>query len=191
MKRLRLRWVLPAGHFLIDALVLVSWLWHSQAKRSHMKAESISTPVARQVLLLQESGRGWNFRQTPSPEFVFLSCGNMPAMLVSLTTRPKAYIQTRTVSWDPWWFLIHESIALSVWFLIGMYTEAPGRQFVRVMLWFIALRAGFAVFITIEGIARFGVVMELLLWLGLVLYFCAQAFVATFRALCRQYQRIR
>ena len=81
--------------------------------------------------MLQEGGApGWDFRyDVPVPEeYVFPGFGNLPAMILSSTARPRAYIQTRATLWDPWWFLIHESVSFSVWFVVGVGADLSGRR---------------------------------------------------------------
>jgi hypothetical protein len=186
MNRLTYRWLLPIGHLLIDILVLVLWLWHSQIILNRMKARANEGSELIPVFMLQESGApGWDFRHdVPIPdEYALIGFGNLPAMIASSNARPSAYIQTRTHLWDPWWFLIQESVSFPIWFGIGVVAELATQRLRTILWWYLVCRGVFAVFATVSFIARLGSLLEALFWLGLVVYAAVTFFKWCYRSL--------
>jgi hypothetical protein len=185
MTRIRYRWLLPIGHLLIDTLVLVLCLWHSQTVLHRSRSYSLGKSGLTKAVMLQEAGApGWDFRNAPVPEeYAFLRVGNLPALIVSSIARPKAFNQIRSTLWDPWWFLIHELVSFAVWFGLGRAADFTGQR-PRTMLWqFLALRGALAPFVTLPIIARLGVLLEGIFWLGVVIYLVARIFRWCYRVL--------
>lgn len=72
--------------------------------------------------------------------------------------------------WDPVWFAIHEAVAMLVWLVLGMVTDAAGPSFQRVMWTYLASRATFGVFTALDEAVRLGILIQTFFWLGLVLF---------------------
>jgi hypothetical protein len=186
MARIPFRWLLPLGHLLIDCAALALLIWHTYALFGKMKADA-AVGVVRPVALLQEAGApGWEFsHREPSPEFVFLDAGNPLATIVTSLTRPRAYIPTRKQPWDPFWFLIQESVSFPIWFLVGMWAE---RGHPRLQEWgkgYLIFRAFCVVLLTTAATAQIGSRLAIFFWLAVVLYVIAKFLGWTARNLIR------
>jgi len=67
------RWMLPAGHTLIDVLLLAAWMWHATVLLKYVKAERPQPRLLTSVALLQE-GIPWEpLYVPPPPKFVLLA----------------------------------------------------------------------------------------------------------------------
>jgi hypothetical protein len=167
MRLPRYRWLLPAGHLLIDGLILAVFIAHA-----HRETARGSRPQPRRTIEVVQEGStvSWDPATLPIPaHFVLLATGNMPAAWVSLTLRPEAHVQSRTKLWDPVWFLIHESISFPVWFLAGFWIDSARSPIKRVMQFYLAARAGFAALALVPGAARTAGTMQIAFWLGLAI----------------------
>jgi hypothetical protein len=145
--------------------------WHLDAIRHKSKAYSLRESIVKPVLMLQESGApGWDFRHDAPlvDEFVFITCGNVPAGIVSSSLRPGAlYARFRGALWDPKWFLIQELISFPIWFAFGAYLDSKRRRLKRIVQWFLATRGAFAaLFVFVPGVARLGSIAEGLFWIA-------------------------
>jgi len=172
MIRGRSRVVLPLGHFLVDVVVLVLWVWHSQDLFRQTKGAVWFQPVA----MLQENAPQFEpkFDISPPGQYLLLALGNLPAMVVSENVRPRAWYQSRTKLWDPWWFLIHESVASLVWFGLGMYGDSGRLRLSKAIERFLIMRCLVTPFVNIGWAARLGVLAEGLFWMGLIVHFIAR-----------------
>jgi hypothetical protein len=137
---LRYRRILAVGHTFLDFLLLSVWIWHCA---SLVKNEKHARIIAPAMLLQDDSGVGWDPIYTPPPpEFMLLATGSMPAGMVSMSLRPKAWRVTRHKLWDPVWFLLHESLAVPFWFLIGWRIDLGRSQLRKLMLFYLPARCG-------------------------------------------------
>src|SRR5882724_2959933 len=143
------RWLLPAGHLLIDCLVLALWVWHAEMvdrERPTFHAAAVVRPV-----LLQEGGGGVGFdlRTTyqPPQEFGFLVFGTLPVGLVSIAIRPKAVSQSARQGWDPIWFLVHQGLSFPWWLLIGVLVDTGRWPLRKLMTSYLIARVSFATLI--------------------------------------------
>src|SRR6266700_7834356 len=110
----RYRWLLPAGHTVIDLFIAGIWIWQGHKERAYAPPP----PAVSHAADLQESAAvGWDPRSCwdcESPEFMLLVTGALPAGVISSLIRPGD-----ERFWDPRWFLILEALAIPSWFLIG------------------------------------------------------------------------
>ncbi|HTR34428.1 MAG TPA: hypothetical protein VMH80_00905 [Bryobacteraceae bacterium] len=171
------RWLLPLGHLFVDTLVLALWIGQGHQLLGPKKTALFHQPFATDVLFLQESGVvSFDVRYVdPSPNFLFLTAGNIPAAFVSASFRPRAHIQTGTKLWDPAWFLIHESVSCLLWFLVAVWTENGRARANGVMLGYLAARIGAAPFQLFPIVAEVGWKLEVFFWLALATYVVALA----------------
>jgi hypothetical protein len=161
------RSVLPAGHTLIDALLLTAWIWHATIMLKQEKAHLARPPVITTVVLLQEVVPFEPLSVPPSPKFVLLASGTLPAGIVSTYLRPEAGQQWRSRFWDPVWFLIHEAIAIPFWFVLGMLIDIARAHLGRLMWIYLLARCVFGAVDAAFGIAQFFVLLQFLFWLWL------------------------
>jgi hypothetical protein len=175
------RWLLPAGHLVIDCLVLALWVWHAEMvdrERPTFHAAAVVRPV-----LLQEGG-GPVFHDVyrhPPQEFGFMVLGTLPVGIVSIAIRPQAVSQSARQGWDPIWFLVHQGLSFPWWLLIGVLVDTGRWPLKKLMTSYLIARVSFATLILVPGIARLGTLAELLFWFGLGSW----AAVAAIRAVLR------
>jgi hypothetical protein len=177
----------------IDIVVLALGVRHLDAVRHKTKAYSLRESILKPVLMLQESGApGWDFKYDvpPADEFVFIACGDLPAGIVSSSLRPGALVaRVRGPLWDPWWFLIQESVSFPLWFAVGAYLDSTRRRLTKTVQWFFAMRCAFAVlFIVVPGAARLGSVAEGLFWVVVGIYAIVHGMGWIYRHLLRRGQ---
>jgi len=160
--------MLPAGHTLIDVLLLAAWMWHAAVLLKHVQAERTQPRLLTSVALLQE-GIPWEpLYVPPPPKFVLLASGTLPAGIVSTTVRPGTWKQRRI--WDPLWLLIHEAVAIPLWFVIGMLIDTGRVHLGKVMSIYMAARFGFGILDAVFGLAQFFTLLQFLFWLWLTGY---------------------
>ncbi|MBZ5575983.1 MAG: hypothetical protein LAP40_05425 [Acidobacteriia bacterium] len=163
------RILLPAGHLLVDCIVLLLWLWHSNTLY-RPKADS-SVPQIEPVLLLQEGSIAFDPKFfDPPAEFSFVALGNVPAMLISGTARPEAHIVTRAKHWDPVWFGIHEVASSLLWLGIGVLIDSGRLRMGRLMMTYLVARFSFVPLLLLRRVAGTGWRWEMIFWLALVVY---------------------
>jgi hypothetical protein len=137
----------------------------------HEKANTRRT-VGIQTVLLQEGGSvEWEPKydvSSPGP-FMAIVSGNLPAGLISGLARPHAGLLRRRQSWDPTWFLLHEALALSSWYLIGIWVDRGRRRLGMIMIGFLAARF----LIALTGSYDIGWRIQVFFWLGFVLWLVA------------------
>lgn len=188
MVRIQFRWRLPIWHFLVDCAALALLIWQTQTLFNKATAHAFARPATAPVLFVQEADApGWDFHYDypPPSAFVFLDVGNPVAMVVSALARPEAYVPIHRRLWDPWWFLIYESVALPIWFLVGMWAESGQAGLRQTMNSYLILRICCLPFLAIEATARIGQILELLFWLAFVAYAIWRTIAWTRRKLTR------
>ena len=104
------------------------------------------------------------------PLIQLISSGNLPAAVVSLQIRPRACIPTRSHLWDPEWFLIHEAVALAIWYIVGLGIDSGRFRLRREMLAYLAARAACTALLPFIDIARPAASLELLVWCALAIW---------------------
>lgn len=143
-------------------------MWHATLLLKHVNADQTRPPVLTSVALLQE-GIPWEpLYVPPPPKFVLLASGTLPAGFVSTTVRPETWKQRRI--WDPLWLLIHEAIAIPLWFVLGMLIDTGRAHLGRVMSIYMAARFGFGILDAALGLAQFFILVQFLFWLWLTGY---------------------
>jgi hypothetical protein len=92
MALLRYRWLLPAGHTIIDLCVMGIWIWQGHVAALKEKAYLPQPPVVSHAADFQEDAAvGWDPRSCwdcESPEFMLLVTGALPAGIISSVIRP-------------------------------------------------------------------------------------------------------
>jgi hypothetical protein len=167
------RGLLPAGHAAIDVLLLAAWIWHAVVVLNPRKAWSRPQGNALAAYAQSES-IGWSpsrlscYRE-PDPRFALILTGTLPAGIVSVSVRPEAGWQTRHRLWDPIWFVLHEAVAIPLWFLIGTWIDSGRSGLVRLMGSYLAGRIALAL-LAIAIPWNGGVSLQILFWLGLAAY---------------------
>ena len=165
LARFRSFWLLPAGHLLIDSVVLGLWLLHIREIGREMKAHRVALQAPTHVAMLEEaSGPYFDIIDVdPPPEFTFLASGNIPATVISLRARPGP------VWSDLWWYLIYEVASFVIWFGIGLSVAAKRGWLANAMRRYLVLRCPFAALVTVPWVATLGAAVEVPLWIALAL----------------------
>jgi hypothetical protein len=129
-------------------------------------------PRLEPVLFLQENGSvTFDPRSLPPPaEFLVLSSGTLPALLLSGAIRPEAQLLTPKKLWDPIWFVIHEAVSFLFWFGIGLAVESGFFRAKKSILVYLGLRSCFAAFLIVHGVANFAWRLQVLAWLAFGIY---------------------
>jgi hypothetical protein len=147
-----------------------------------LKNEKHARIIAPAMLLQEDGGVAWDpIYVPPPPEFMLLASGSLPAGMVSMSLRPKAWWATRQRIWDPVWFLLHEALAVPLWFLIGWRIDLGRSQLKKLMLIFLLARWGFGAIDIVSGAARIGAALQCLFWLGVAVYTVISAMAWIYR----------
>jgi hypothetical protein len=178
MTRQGFRWLLPAGHLLIDCLVLALWVWHAETvdrERPSFHAMAVARPVS--------------ITNSPYPrppqKFGFLVVGTLPVGIVSIAIRPQAVSRSPRQGWDPIWFLVHQGLSFPWWLLIGAFIDSGRWPLGKLMASYLSARLFFGMLILVPGMARLGVLVELLFWFGLGVWAAVAGFLSAVRAALR------
>jgi hypothetical protein len=168
MVRVKLRWLLPLGHTLIDCILLFSFIAYSNRQFRGERGALYPSAAIEAVLFLQEGGPvAWDpVTSTPPGPFMLITSGNLPAGLVSDILRPHAWIVRRGHRWDRIWFLLQEAFAFSCWYFIGVWIDAGHSRLGKVMIAYLALRF----LIALTGVYDVGWRVQVLFWLGFTLW---------------------
>lgn len=161
---------MPFGHLAVDCIMLAIWLWHAHSLYQR-KTDYLPSRI-EPVLFFQEGGSVTfdpRFIDPPA-EFLLLASGTLPAMLISGVVRPEAHILTPSKLWDPVWFSVHEIVSFGVWFVVGVLLDSGLLRITRLMAAYLAVRFGFAVLLTVHGVAQIGWRIEVLAWLAFGVY---------------------
>ena len=165
--RVRLQWLLPIAHALIDCILVVSLIQYAD----HMfgrKAASVPRLATVQPALLQEDSSvrlipTWD--TTPGP-FLVLSSGNLPAGLLSDVLRPGAGLYTPEQRWDPFWVFLNEVFSFACWGLIGRWVDAGRVPLGRILVGYVVAR----LLIALTGTYDIGWRVQVLFWVGFALW---------------------
>jgi len=171
MARVKFRWLLPIAHACIDCVLLIALIAYTGRAFRHEKSNMRRT-AGIQTVLLQEGGSvEWEPKYDVSfpGSFMAIVSGNLPAGLISGLVRPHAGLFTHRQSWDPTWFLIHEALAVSSWYLIGIWVDRGRRRLGMIMIGFLAARF----LIALTGSYDIGWRTQVFFWLGFVLWLVA------------------
>jgi hypothetical protein len=171
MKRVKLRWLLPFGHAVIDCILLVSLIAYSNRMFRQEKGVLYHSAAIQAALFLQEGESvEWDPVTLPPPgPFMLIMSGNLPAGLVSGALRPQARIIRRECRWDRIWFLLQEVAAFASWYLIGFWVDAGRSRLGKVMIAYLAVRF----LIALTGASDAGWRFQVLFWLGFTLWLMA------------------
>jgi len=165
--RVRLQWLLPIAHALIDCILVVSLIRYTD----HMfgrKAASVLRLATVQPVLLQEDGSvEWfpMYDARPGP-FLVLSSGNLPAGLLSDVLRPGAGVVTRRQRWDPFWFFLNEAFSFACWGLIGRWVDAGRVRLGGILVGYVVAR----LLIALTGAYDIGWRVQVLFWMAFALW---------------------
>lgn len=83
--------------------------------------------------------------------------------------RAAGNLETKT-DLGPLWLLIHEAIAIPLWFVLGMLIDTGRAHLGRVMSIYMAARFGFGILDAALGLAQFFILVQFLFWLWLTGY---------------------
>ena len=168
----RWRTILPLGHFVVDCLILALWLW--QAQSLYRPKAMLPARGVEPVFFLQEGGSvQWNPIFHPPDEYLLLSAGTFPALLVSDSIKPEAHVITPAKLWDPAWFCVHESASILIWFAIGALLDSGFFRIRKSIAAYLVVRLGFALLSTVPGVADIGWRVEVLFWIAFIVYLIA------------------
>ncbi|HJZ96494.1 MAG TPA: hypothetical protein VKE70_08300 [Candidatus Solibacter sp.] len=163
--------MLPMGHFVVDAVLMVLMAWHAARFWQDHRRAALSPVVYRPAFQEEGAKVQWDpIYFHPPPSFLFVVSGNLPAGLVSLSARPRAHFQTPDHPVDWLWFGTHEVTAALVWFLIGLGVDAgrfPLRREMQVFLWG---RVGTVALGLALDVWRFATMLAMLFWLALAIW---------------------
>ena len=164
------RWVLPLAHLMIDAVLL--GLFIAQGAPIYPRDGNLIRRSPTRVLRVQEgSSIDWDPASVnPSPRFLLLAAGNLPAAFISGGVRPRAHVQTRLHLWDPIWFGIHETMSSAIWFLIGAGIDARRFLLRREMVAFCGARALCIALLPALNVARLAASLEMVAWLAFAIW---------------------
>jgi hypothetical protein len=122
----RYRSLLPAGHALVDLVLVCYWIWHAVVVLNPLITEQHKHAISPMAAYAAPESIGWDpsvYSHT-EPYFAVMLTGTLPAGMVSATLRPEAGWQTRNRLWDPVWVLYHEMVAIPFWILLGFLLDA-------------------------------------------------------------------
>lgn len=183
--RLRLRWLLPAGHLLVDVVLATSLVVHSSGRFQSRKGDPGLTTALQPVMLSQEDASvGFDLTTLPPPdEFLVIMSGNPAAGFVSErivpeTMTPPGGVRSRVRPRDLSWFLLHEALSFSCWYVLGAWLDRSRARLGLVMIMYLAIRAAVAV----TGFYEIGWRIQVVFWLGLSLSLLAFGFVRLCKA---------
>lgn len=165
---MKLRWLLPFGHALVDILLLSILTMHLTARLQSLQTHQPRRPVVRFAMFLQEDAAiTFDPKTLPPPaEFLLVVTGNPVAGFVSTTARPEAGVLSPRRSWDPIWFLIHEAVSIPCWYLLGAWVDGRRPRLGVVMISYLFIRFTIAV----AGQYEVGWRIQVLFWLGITMY---------------------
>ena len=158
---MRLRWLLPIGHTLINA-VLVSALFFSPPEDRRSGPGSVFLLYGQEEQVSFDMGRSNPCSITPRALWL-LAIGNWPAQLITSIWYPLCVYSTRDVRASS---ALQIPVSMVLWFLLGIYFEgAPHPHIVGKR--FLAVRVGSLALLSWWSLNLVGVFM--LIWLG---FFC-------------------
>ena len=143
----RYRSLLPVAHTLVDLLLLAFWIGHAAVVLNPTRPESRRAQPDVLAAYGATESIGWSpeVYSTPDRHFSLMLTGTLPAGIVSFSFRPEAAWQTRHRLWDPVWLLIHEAVAIPLWFFLGAWLDTGRSRLARAMRDYLILRVALAV----------------------------------------------
>ncbi len=134
-------------HAVVDLLLLAFWIWHAAVVLNPLTQSRKQLPANALAAYAATESIGWDPQvySTPDRHFALMLTGTLPAGIVSYAVRPEAGWQTHRRLWDPIWLLVHESVAIPFWFLLGMWLDTGRSKLVPAMRAYVLLRVVLAV----------------------------------------------
>ena len=127
MKKIKLRWLFPICHLVID-LAIAAILFHSVLRERQIERVHERRPQSEfiSVGFFQENVPGVRFdpQFLPPPQFTLLIMGSLPAGLISVFVIPSYYASTWEHPFNFRWLALQEALALTLWFLLGLAAES-------------------------------------------------------------------
>lgn len=161
MANVQFRWGLPFGHILVDSILLLALtafpngIFHSE-KNAH--SQRISIPA---------EGVEFDPRTLPPPgPYMLLATGNPLAGVISSALRPDSGIVTSKHPWDPFWFILLQTISFPCWLLIGRSIDLGASGLGKAMIAYLFVR----IFLAIAGVYDIGWRIQMLFWWLVVLW---------------------
>ena len=167
MMQVKWRYALPLLHTLIDCILLAALIAYSnRVFRPEKSTLPRPTPLTF-ALFFQENSVEFDPRPSSPPgPFSLIMTGNLPAGLLSAVLRPEAGFIRARQRLDPFWFLIHESLSFSFWYLIGAWIDRGHVRFGVVMITYFGLR----LLLAISGSGEVGWKIQTVFWMGLLFW---------------------
>ena len=164
----RYRSLLPVANALIDLLLLAFWICHAAVvlNPARVEFERVQPNVLAAYAATDSIGWSPEVYSTPDRHFTLMLTGTLPAGIVSFSLRPEAAWQTRHRLWDPIWLLIHESVAIPLWFFIGAWLDTGRSRLARAMRDYLILRLAVAVCAMLFPAHNWWI-PQFLFWIGL------------------------
>lgn len=167
----RLRWILPCGHLLIDTILFLEL--SAQISGPAIRGKGIAPPlpfIQPALFVLEGNSVGFDFQLYDFRPYALIITGNLPAGLLSESLMPET---RRARGGLPLarWFLLHETLALAFWFLLGRRLDSGNSPLRNAMLAYLALRALLAIFRFYDPGWR----IQSLLWFIATLWFVGAA----------------
>ena len=153
MRSLPKRWTLPAGHGLLDLLIVAAGLWHAS--------------LAPSDLIRVALNQGSVDMEPPVPGFLLLCSGALPAGYAASRVRDGG--RPLLGPSDPLWLLIYEGIAFPFWFLLGGWIDLGRSRLERPMYYYLIARFCVAVLFAFWR-TELGALVQFLFWLCLAGY---------------------
>lgn len=173
MMRVKWRYALPLLHTLIDCILLAALIAYSNRVFRPQKSTLAGPTPLTFALFLQENSIEFDPRPSSPPgPFSLIMTGNLPAGVLSGVLRPEAGFIRARQRWDPLWFLIHESLSLSFWYLIGAWIDRGHVRFAVVMIIYFGLR----LLLALSGSGEVGWKSQTVFWMGLLLWLVGVGF---------------
>jgi hypothetical protein len=167
MVRVKWRWLLPLGHLLVDCVLLVALIAHSNHLLRRDKGALHRPTHIQSALFLQE---GIPFEPTNirlSGPSLLITSGNLPAGIVSEFLRPPHDRIVRSGQrLDGVWFLLHESCAFVCWHFIGVWVDVGRMRLRWVMIGYLAMR----LLLALTGAYEVGMRIQVLFWFCFMFY---------------------
>jgi hypothetical protein len=181
MKTLRLRWILPVGHLMIDLILAGALIREGRDAFRNEKAR-LQPSQFRNAAYLQEAslaiGFDGRYNCWPQPDaYRMIVYGSFPASIVPSLVIPQwGGTRSQLLNWE--WFASNEICALIYWLTIGMLFETRLPQLRRIALVFLGIR--FAALLALPT-QHFGPGLVGLFWFALLMWGIVAAIVWLFR----------
>jgi hypothetical protein len=169
VKKVKLRWLFPICHLVIDlAIVATSTYGALRFERERVFNGDRKRPFAE--IGFQEDVPGFRFepRFLPPPRgFILIVSGTLPAgAALSIVIMPEG---DRGRFFKPLWLIVFESLALPIWFLLGLAAES--RLSTRILVAVFLATRGLGVLMFALNSSEFWQFVQAYCWFALVIYF--------------------